>query len=418
MSRSLYDKISGKKNLDDAWKVVYANGMKSLSDESRKKVKDFNVHFEKNRKKIKNKLKSHRYKFSPAKAAPIRKPGKAPRPLAVPIIEDRVVQRALLNILQSVNELKVALEVPTSFGGIGGRSVRGAIEMAYSAVKAGAKYYIRSDIEGFFTKIPRPTVLAKINLLLPDTSLSKIIDDASWTELENLSSLGGLAELYPDIYTGVFQGCCLSPLFGNILLNDFDIKLNTEDITCIRYIDDFLILGPREKDVNRIFDKAQAILGNYGLDAYVPKKDSSKAQKGLLEKKGFNFLGCTIGASFIHPNRKARTEIKNKISDVLRGNARALNRVESSSWIKDYSLIHTLQKVNNILMGWGNQYSFCNATVLFKDIDREIDKFIREYISKYSKSREKFKKDGSSDSGRKLLGVHLLHESKSDPIIT
>lgn len=417
MKKSLYDQLSRTENLKDAWRVVYANGIKSLSDESREQVKNFNIDIENSRNKIAKRLRENKYKFSPAKAVLIKRPGKAYRPLVVPNLKDRIVQRALLNVLQSVDRLKDELEVPTSFGGIGGRSVRGAIEMAYSSVKAGAEYYVRSDIEGFFTKIPRIKILAKINSLLPDASLKNILDDASKTELENLSSLGRRAELFPDIYTGVPQGCSLSPLFGNILLHEFDQKLNTEDITCLRYIDDFIILGPTERDVNTFFRKAQTILKAHGLTAYVPKKGSSKAQKGKVIK-GFDFLGCTISTSLIRPNRKARAAIKEKVRDVLRKNASALSSIESRRWDKNHSFVSTLQKINNILMGWGNQYSFCNATSIFKDIDRGIDEFLKEYFGRYDKWRKKFKKSASVDSARKLLGVHLLHESKYAPIIT
>lgn len=417
MKKSLYDRLQEPKNLTNAWKVVYANGIKSFSDESKEKVKLFNIDFEKHRRQIYKRLKEQKYKFSPASPILKKRHGKDPRPIVAYSLEDRIVQRALLNILQSVDTIKTALEVPTSFGGIGGRSVRDAIKLAYDAVKAGAKNYIRSDIEAFFTKIPRPTVIEQIDSLLPDTSLNNILDDASKTELENLSSLGGLAELFPDNYFGVPQGCCLSPLFGNILLNDFDRKLNTKDITCIRYIDDFVILGPNERDVNGVFKKAQAILGDHGLSAYVPDKTSDKAQKGQVAK-GFDFLGCTISTSFIHPNSKAKAAIKKKVREVLLKSALELNSVDSSSWVEGYSVINTLQKVSNILKGWGNQYSFCNATALFKDIDQEIDKYLKEYLGKYSKARSKFNKDASSGAVRKLLGVHLLHESKRDPIIT
>lgn len=57
--------------------------------------------------------------------------------------------------------------------------------------------------------------------------------------------------------------------------------------------------------------------------------------------------------------------------------------------------VNPILKVSNILMGWGNQYSFCNAGALFKDIDREIDEFLKEYLGRYSKSRKKFQGDAS-----------------------
>ena len=70
-------------------------------------------------------------------------------------IQTRVVQRAILEVLQSAPALEPYYKNPTSFGGIKGKGlgVPGAVKTVNEAVEAGAKYYIRSDIDSFFTKI-------------------------------------------------------------------------------------------------------------------------------------------------------------------------------------------------------------------------------------------------------------------------
>ncbi len=184
--------------------------------------------------------------FLPAEGLLIPRKGKKPRPLVKSPIPNRIVQRAILEVLQSVLVLESYYKNSTSFGGIKGRKlgVPGAVRAVYESIQSGvAKYYIRSDVDSFFTRIPRSVVLENIGLIIPDKKFKNILEKATHVELDNLAKLGLSASYFPSYEIGVAQGCCLSPLLGNILLEDFDRKLNGRDITCIRYIDDFLILG-------------------------------------------------------------------------------------------------------------------------------------------------------------------------------
>jgi hypothetical protein len=75
-----------------------------------------------------------------------------------------------------------------------------------------------------------------------------------------------------------------------------------------------------------------------------------------------------------------------------------------------------LHTANKIIRGWGNQYSFCNDTHLLDELDLQLDEAIREYIGRYDAQRKKKETSDAQDS-RRLLGVHLLVDSKSDPIV-
>ena len=320
-----------------------------------------------------------------------------------------------MDVLQEEDAIREYYHIDSSFGGIRGRGVRDAIAKAHEAVHCGSKYFIRTDIKDFFRKIPKEKVLSKISELIPDPDFNNLLKEATDVELKNLHKLKHFAYLFPLHEIGVAQGCCLSPLLGNILLNEFDRQMNGRGITCLRYIDDFIILGPKMKHVESAFSSAKVLLEKYGLEVYDPHIEKDKAEIGHIEK-GFEFLGCKIVPGLITPNKKSRDRLIQSIKDTLNESMRAMpDPVKLYS--EKLSLAQTLANIDNILAGWGNQYSFCNNLQVMNHLDLEVDKLLTNYFSYYSKVRSRFKGEELLKHRRRLLGIHLLTESKHIPII-
>ena len=235
--------------------------------------------------------------------------------------------------------------MPTSYGGIRGKEhrVREALETAYRTVSNGAKFFIRSDIQGFFTKIPRPVVISQIAAHIQDKQFLDLLEAATTVELNNLDQLKSMAELFPIYEIGVAQGCCLSPLMGNILLYEFDQIMNTNGIVTLRYIDDFIIFAEDERTGRQAFRKAKKLLSKYRLSVYDPAIDHEKAEQGQTTK-GFTFLGCDILPGFIRPSKKAQKRLLNKVQELLKKSADTLSRPDDVFKGK-LSLIETLSLV-------------------------------------------------------------------------
>jgi len=365
--------------------------------------------------RIAKQLRKDRFCFQPGQGTPVTRSGKKHRPLVKAPIEARIVQRALLDVLQDEPALKQYFLIETSFGGIKDRSVENAIEAAYDAMHNGAAYFLRSDIHDFFQNIPRQRPLATIASIIHDDRFNLLLNRATITELDNLVELGRHADLYPTYEIGVAQGCSLSPLLGNILLYDFDTRMNGRGIACLRYIDDFIILGPEPKRVLKAFDSAQAILAQYNLQAYDPRTRCEKAEIGPTAR-GLDFLGCDIRPGLISPNKAARKRLLAKVEEIFK-ESRVLMPHPKRIARQRKSVKDTLNEVDNLARGWGNQYSFCNDGHLWKWLDQEIDKRIAKYLRSYSRTQKRFAQNNDSYSRRRLLGVHLLADSKSAPII-
>ena len=100
----------------------------------------------------------------------------------------------------------------------------------------------------------------------------------------------GLDEIFPIGVEGVAQGSPLSRLIANLYLHDFDKVMNDAEVTCLRYIDDFLILGKDMGSVDRAFSKALTELKKLSLEAYRPSATSDKASSGLQLKDSISWV--------------------------------------------------------------------------------------------------------------------------------
>ena len=105
-----------------------------------------------------------------------------------------------------------------------------------------------------------------------------------------MNELAGISDQFPIYEVGVAQGNSLSPLLGNILLKDFDRRMNEGDCTCLRYIDDFLILAPNAKAARSRFRLAKRLLSE--LDMSLSEEKSSEGAINVDNQ--FEFLGVEL----------------------------------------------------------------------------------------------------------------------------
>lgn len=267
-------------------------------------------------------------------------------------------------------------------------------------INNGSTYFIKSDIKEFFTSIKIDLVMDILrNDLKKEDKFLSLVEHAIKVEVDK-NSLQKLKNAGTEYYNfeekGVPQGCCLSPIFGNILLYKFDNAMNTSDVTCLRYLDDFIIFAPNQKIASGAFRKAKQILKNLNLEVYDPKFHTDKAEEGSTSNK-FDYLGITIHKNNIRPNKKSKKNLLTKINGYI-------DEVDK----KPYEV---LSSINNTINGWKKQYSFCNDNNYFKNIDTEIDKFIDTYMESVYKKINCLKQEQPEKKGhtRNIFGVSYLN---------
>lgn len=412
MSATLHCRVSSLESLRGAWQRVRASGLASKAEMTRQAIRSFEESCESRIGEISEELREGCFDFGPSRGVLIPRPGKNPRPLLVAAIPARIVQRAILDVLQDVDAVLNLILSPYSFGGRPGGSVKRAVYSACEVIHDGKAYFLRSDIGEFFTRVPRADVLITLSDLLPDSSLEALLEKATNLEIENLSELGKYRALMPNEFEGIAQGCCLSPLFGNVLLHDFDREMNTDGITTLRYIDDFLILGKDRRSVQKAFATARAILKQLNLGAYRPADGTGKAAQGPV-RKGFEFLGCWITPRTIEPSRKARRAFVARVETELRHARHNLKHAAAGDY--KCSLVASLHKVSRMVEAWTKQYSFCNPTEAFWSVDVRVDRLVQTYLNSFFATYRKRKT--SLEARRRLLGIWLATDAERSPIL-
>ena len=398
--RKSYQRLRSNSSLWRAWRHVYGSGVSS-SDETRRLLAAFKQDEVRNIDRLERQLRSKTFKFGPARGAPIPRPGKDPRPIVVASVEARIVQRALLEELHGLPQLKTYFTSPHSFGGVIGRNRAEAIVEVQKALESGAGFYVRSDISDFFTKIPRGRALEVLSAPL-DPDATSLLDAATYLDLENAAQIHRHIHLFPTPEVGAGQGLCLSPLMGNVVLHEFDELMNGRGIRCIRYVDDFILLGPTEGAVMKAFDSALRSLDGLGMTAYDPRTNSSKAERGPT-RQAIDFLGCLVERARVQPNRDARTRLVDRVKAML-----VFSEVRLDDPPRAYrdaaTISRTLYDVGNTVRGWKDSFNFCVCPDVYAALDDRIDRLVDGYLAKV---RARFGAT-SQPNRRLLLGIPML----------
>ena len=417
MASKLLTQVRSLRSLEAAWRNVRANGIASKSDAVQKEIQKFDEDPYRNLRSLKSRLGHGSFKFPPARGVPIPKPGKKDiRPIVLADVETRIVQRAILDVLQGIEALQPFILNPHSFGGIRRQkdaplaAVPAAIKAVLDAIGDGGRYVVCVDVSAFFTRISKRTVSDIIGAAVADAEFMGLFRQAIHVELANLSRLREHADRFPTEDIGVAQGSALSPLLGNIILADFDKQMNEGDCHCIRYIDDFIVLGPSDSAVMARLRLAKRILGALGM-TFALDKTSAHA---IPVTSSFEFLGIELHNGLIRPAGKARAKFLAALRATFDQGRKALVGYRNGQpLLKAEALLGTLKRADGIIQGWGKHYRFCNDQRCFENLDIQLGQSIRDYLGFYAGER----RGADADRAPAMLGVELLGALERSPFV-
>lgn len=251
---SLYGRVVEPEVLRAAWAQVRANqgapGEDGVSIEELEKSEESLAGF---LSQLAEELKSRGYRPGPVRRVYIPKPDGRKRPLGIPNLRDRVVQTAVLLVLEPIFEADF---LECSYGFRPARSAQDAVKQIEAELKAGRTQVYDADLQGYFDTIPHDRLMACVKQRVTDGSILRLI--RAWLEAPVVSPPerpGGSPTIKRN-RQGTPQGGVISPLLANVYLHWFDKVFHRPDgpaqfagAKLVRYADDFVILarymGPR-----------------------------------------------------------------------------------------------------------------------------------------------------------------------------
>ncbi|WP_084418078.1 reverse transcriptase domain-containing protein [Henriciella litoralis] len=404
---TLFDDVRKTENLHLAWRHVRRSALQSKNGQIRGQASEFEHESHRHLKRIQTQLRERRFGFDAVQGVLKDKKtriaaGKNPRPIAIGTMTNRVVQRAILQVLQprAVEDpsnpnskylpkhdarLGVLNDINRSKFGVGGLmkpygGVQPAIKRVLIAMENGGRVFYQSDIKAFFTKIPTKEVIDIVRAQTQDDDLSALFASALEVNLANKAELDTYASLFPKGGIGVAQGSSLSALAGNILLYDFDHELNGLEVTAVRYIDDLFIIGETDRNLNLAIQFAETQLQKWQFELYPPVKGSTKANRGICTDS-FNLLGCTIQPNRCVPSKASVDKMKSEAREMLNSSRKAIDTFVKGDPNFDprKSRSATLDNLGRRLFGWQKSFSFCTDAQTFRHLDDDISRQVGRY---------------------------------------
>lgn len=200
---------------------------------------------------ISSSLLAGKYSFSSLQPFFIPKPGSTKeRLICVPTVEDRVVQRAILNFLKGRTPW---LDNGISFGFVPTLGVQDAVEHAIK-LRSANPWVFKTDITAFFDQIDRGLVASAIRQKIKHPTLRPLLLAAVGAEVKpnRHSQIARLKQQGIVEGVGVRQGMPLSPLFANMMLHPFDTACTRRKIPAVRYADDLIFFAKSEDEAKEL----------------------------------------------------------------------------------------------------------------------------------------------------------------------
>lgn len=350
---SLIDKVHSELNLYTAARQVL--GKKGAAGVDHQSTEDFDRHLIVETRRMSEQIRGSTYRPQAVRRVWIPKPGdpNSQRPLGIPTVRDRVVQKALVNVVEPILDHTFH---DRSFGFRHGRSCRDALRIVEQKLSEGYVYVVDADLKGYFDSIPKDQLLKLVKESISDRRVLGLIG-----QFLDQSILDELREWTPE--TGVPQGAVLSPVLSNVYLNPLDHLMAEDGFEMVRYADDFVVLCRSEFEAAVALQTVREWVDEAGLTLHPTK---TKIVDSRVDS--FQFLGYSFRGEQIHPRSGSLTKLK----DTIR---------QKTPRKKSGSLECTIASLNATLRGWFAYFRHARWPV-FKDVDALVRRRLRRLLRK------------------------------------
>ena len=375
LGNGLLEHILSPTNLNAAFKQVKRNkgagGVDKMEVES---LKDYLVT---NKDMLIKSIQMGKYRPNPVRRVCIPKENGKQRQLGIPTVVDRVIQQSIAQKLTSIYEPQFS---DSSYGFRPKHSAHQALRKCQDYITQGYIYAVDIDLERFFDTVNHSKLIEV---------LSRTIMDGRVVSLIHKYLPAGVMQKdhYEETYEGVPQGGPLSPLLGNILLNELDWELERRGHKFVRYADDMVILCKSRRSAERTMES----IVSYIEKTLFVKVNRDKSKVAIM--RDIKFLGYTFyqleGKARLRIHPKSAAKMKTRIKQLTSrsngwGNERRKEAL--SQYIKGWVQYFMLADMRNLLVKtdkWNRRRLCMVIWKQWKQIKTRVANLIKLGINKY-----------------------------------
>jgi RNA-directed DNA polymerase len=289
------------------------------------------------------------YQPQPVRGVQIPKPGGGMRQLGIPVVVDRLVQQAMLQVLEGILDPTFS---ESSYGFRPGRSAHDALLKAKQFVAEGRSIVVDIDLEKFFDRVNHDVLMNRLSQHVSDKRILKIIG--------RFLRAGMMSEgVCVSRSEGTPQGGPLSPLLANLLLDDLDKELERRGHCFCRYADDCNIYVQSTKAGERVMQSVTSFL-EQKLRLRVNRDKSAVAS--VQERKFLGHRLLPAGRLGIAP--KSLDRAKERVRQITRRS-------------RGVSFEQVIDELNKFLTGWVTYFRHTEATSPLRELDGWVRRKLR-----------------------------------------
>jgi group II intron reverse transcriptase/maturase len=338
-----------RENLQRAFKRVRAN--KGAAGVDGLDIDQTALHLKTHWSVIREQLLSGTYRPSAVRRVTIPKPDGGQRELGIPTVTDRVIQQALLQVLQPILDPTFSEH---SYGFRPGRRAHDAVLAAQEYVQSGRRVVVDVDLEKFFDTVNHDILIDRLRKRIEDAGVIRLVR----AYLNSAIMTDGVVV---QRYQGTPQGGPLSPLLANVLLDEVDKELERRGHCFARYADDCNVYVRSRRAGQRVM----AVLRKLYSKLHLVVNEAKSAVASVFGRK---FLGYSL---WVAKGGVVKRRVADKPMVTFKQRVRQLTRRSGGR-----SMPEVVQRLRPYVLGWKAYFGLSQTPRVW----RELDEWLRHRL--------------------------------------